>query len=249
MASIHVRQTCLQSHHFELQSLGSRRVRRGSIQVRASENQQHHHRCEQSSSISRRGLSALGLNVIYLFTLETSAVKADTGASGPFNKYIKRKKLDSLDTYIPPVLLSKYQFEDLEAKLLSDKPEYTDSRSFLRRGPASSLRSNIRAVAQYASEGGDGKYASEAVRECIASLEELDSLLLRASRNDSSATIQKMTEKLDAAVAALDKLLTTVPASMLEKGKAIAASYRESTPLSAAPDEADADTKVLESLL
>ncbi|MCO5550557.1 hypothetical protein L7F22_004044 [Adiantum nelumboides] len=176
-------------------------------------------------------------------------VKADTGASDPFSKYIKRKKLDPLDTYIPAVLLSKFQFQDLEAKLLSDKPEYSNSRSFLRTGPASSLRSNIRAVAQYASEGGDGKNALEAVRECIVSLEELDSLLLRASRSDSSATIERMKERIDAAVSALDKLLTTVPSPIMERCKAIADSYRETNSLSTTPDAADADTKMLESLL
>eukprot|EP00250_Pteridium_aquilinum_P003670 c13981_g1_i1 orf=56-778(+) len=220
----------------------NRRVRRA-FQVRACET--HHDHRHQATSLSRRGLAA---TLLYLSTLATPA-EADSGASGPFNKYIKRKKLDPLDTYIPPVILSQLQFQDLEAKLLSDKPEYGDSRSFLRSGPASALRSNIRAVAQYASEAGDEKNALDAVRQCIISLEDLDSLLLRASRNDSSATVQKMKEKIEAAVAALDRLLTTVPSPILEKCKAIAASYRESTNLPSGPEQVDADTKLLESLL
>ncbi|KAH7436007.1 hypothetical protein KP509_06G089000 [Ceratopteris richardii] len=224
------------------------RVRRG-FQVRALDGESHlGGRNDRVSFISRRDFACLGVNLIYLSTLAAPA-DADDLTSGPFSKYIKRKKLDPLDTYIPPVLLSQLQFQDLETKLLSDKPDYSDSRSFLRSGPASALRTNIRAVAQYASEAGDGKGASEAVRECISSIEDLDSLLLRASRNDTSATVQKMKEKIDASVAALDKLLTTVPASILEKGRAIAASYRKGTDLSNDANQADADAKLLESLL
>lgn len=244
MASLAACQT-FSNIHRELHAHVNRKASRG-FEVRACETLHDSH--HQVTSPTRRGLAALGLNLLYLSTLATSA-EADTGASGPFSKYIKRKKLDPLDTYIPPVLLSQLQFQDLEAKLLSDKPDYGDSRSFLRSGPASSLRLNIRAVAEYASEAGDGKDASDAVRQCIVSLEDLDSLLLRASRNDSSATVQKMKDKIEAAVAALDRLLTTVPSPILEKCKAIAASYRESINSPPLSEQGDADTKLLESLL
>lgn len=226
------------------------KVRRG-LQIRAYESHEHylHHRGGASFiSFGRRELAALGLNLLYLSISATSA-EADAGAPGAFNKYIKRKKLDPLDTYIPPVLLSQSQFQDLEAKLLSDKPEYGDSRSYLRSGPASSLRTNIRAVAQYASEAGDGKSAFDAVDQCIGSLEDLDSLLLRASRNDSSASVQKMRDKIESAVTALDRLLSTVPSQILEKCKAIVAAYKESTLMPPGPEQVDADTKLLESLL
>lgn len=190
-------------------------------------------------------MAAIGIGLLFF---STQAGAEAVAAPGAFDKYIKRKKLDPLDTYIPPVLLSQLQFQDLEVKLLSDKPDFGDSRSYLRSGPTSSLRSNIRAVAQYASEAGDGQSAFAAVEQCISSLEELDSLLLRASRNDSSASVQKMKDNIEAAVTALDRLLITVPSAILEKCRAIAASYREST-LSPEPEKLDTDTKLLESLL
>lgn len=58
-------------------------------------------------------------------------------------------------------------------------------------------------------------------------LEELDSLLLHASRNDPGASIQSMKGKIETAVDALDSLLKTVPPDVLEKGKAIADAYRD----------------------
>lgn len=196
-------------------------------------------------------MAALGFSLLFLSISATEAAVAAAEVPGAFSKYIKRKKLDPLDTYVAPVLLSQSQFQDLEVKLLSDKPEYGDSRSLLRSGPASSLRSNIRAVAQYASEAGDGQSAVEAVDQCIGSLEELDGLLLRASRNDSSASVQKMKDMIELTVAALDRLLSTVPSAILEKSKAIAAFYRESiaNPPEPGPEQLDTDTKLLESLL
>uniref|UniRef100_A0A0D9W3N8 DUF7880 domain-containing protein n=1 Tax=Leersia perrieri TaxID=77586 RepID=A0A0D9W3N8_9ORYZ len=102
---------------------------------------------------------------------------------------IFRKKLEPLETYVPAVLLTQDQFRDLEKSLEFEKPKYDESRSLFRSGPASSLRINIRAVAQYASSSGQGKAASDAVDECL-------------------------------------RLLQTVPAAVLDKGKAIADAYR-----------------------
>ncbi|EMS55788.1 hypothetical protein TRIUR3_28791 [Triticum urartu] len=107
-----------------------------------------------------------------------------------------------------------------------EKPRFDESRSLLRSGPASSLRINIRAVAQYASSNGQGKTASDAVDECLRALEDLDSLLLKASRKDSSASVEVMRSKIAVALGALDNLLQTVPSAVMDKGKAIADAYR-----------------------
>ncbi|CAD6209816.1 unnamed protein product [Miscanthus lutarioriparius] len=147
-------------------------------------------------------------------------------AASPLDKYVKRKKLEPLESYVPAVLLTIDQFVDLEKSLEFEKPMYDQSRTLLRSGPASSLRVNIRAVAQYASSNGQGKAASDAVDECLRALEDLDSLLLRASRNDPSASVETMRSKISVALAALDNLLQTVPSAVLDKGKAIADAYR-----------------------
>uniref|UniRef100_J3LKJ8 DUF7880 domain-containing protein n=1 Tax=Oryza brachyantha TaxID=4533 RepID=J3LKJ8_ORYBR len=151
----------------------------------------------------------------------------DRGAdANPFDKYVKKKKLEPLETYVPAVLLTQDQFRDLEKSLEFEKPRYDESRSLLRSGPASSLRINIRAVAQYASSSGQGKAASDAVDECLRALEDLDSLLLQASRNNPSASVDVMRRKISVALGALDNLLQTVPSAVLDKGKAIADAYR-----------------------
>lgn len=138
-----------------------------------------------------------------------------------------KKKLDPLDTYVPTVVLAQLQFQDVDEKLVGEKPEFSDARSLLRSGPAGSLRNDIRAVAQYADEAGDGKVASEAVDQCLSALEDLDSLLLRATRDSGSASIDTMKIRVSTAVTAIDKLLATVPPTILEKGKAIASAYRD----------------------
>ncbi|CAN7095733.1 unnamed protein product, partial [Brassica rapa subsp. narinosa] len=68
----------------------------------------------------------------------------DAMASTLIDKYVKRKRLDPLEAYVPPVILAQLQFQDLEKILSVDKPEFEACRSVLRSGPASSLRVNIR---------------------------------------------------------------------------------------------------------
>ncbi|KAH9321105.1 hypothetical protein KI387_015744, partial [Taxus chinensis] len=154
-----------------------------------------------SSSVGRRQLHLASTALFLLYQIkDAKAIELPKA----LNKYVKRKKLDPLETYVPAIILCQAQFEDIEKALQSDKPKYTDSRSLLRSGPAASLRINIRAVAQYASEAGNGKVASDAVDECLSALEDLDSLLLRASRDDSKASTEAMKSKVNTAVVALD---------------------------------------------
>ncbi|CDY11454.1 BnaA09g40200D [Brassica napus] len=144
-------------------------------------------------------------------------------ASTLIDKYVKRKRLDPLEAYVPPVILAQLQFQDLEKILSVDKPEFEACRSVLRSGPASSLRVNIRA---YASDAGYSQTASNDVDRCLRALEEMDSLFLRASRKDPNATVELMKSQLGTALTALDSLLQTVPSEVLDKGKAMVEVYR-----------------------
>ncbi|KAI4380292.1 hypothetical protein MLD38_006498 [Melastoma candidum] len=163
------------------------------------------------------------------------------------DKYVKKKKLDPLDAYVPAVILSQLQIEDLGKTLEGDNPEFAFCRSLLRSGPAASLRINIRAVAQYASESGDGNTAFDDVDRCLRALEELDSLLLHASRKEPDASVSSMKEKIGVAVKALDSLLQTVPENILDKGKAIADAYR--SPADEEPELSDPEIEQLQSIL
>lgn len=168
--------------------------------------------------------------------------------AGVFDKYMKRKKLDPLEAYVPAIILTQLQIEDLGKILDVDQPQYAAYRNLLRSGPAASLRVNIRAVAQYAADAGYDKTAYNSVDQCLSALEELDSLLLRASRNEQETSIESMKSSIGIVVGALDSLLQTVPSEVLNKGKAIAEAYltpEETVP----PENLDPDLKQLESIL
>ncbi|XP_018724081.2 uncharacterized protein LOC104432322 [Eucalyptus grandis] len=190
---------------------------------------------------SRRSLS-------FSLLLAHLVAAPDHAIAGSFmDKYVKKKRLDPLEAYVPAVILSQLQIKDLEKTLDDEKPEFAACRSVLRSGPAASLRVNIRAVAQYASDGGNGKAASGDVDQCLRALEDLDSLLLRASRKEPDASVKAMKAKIGIAVDALDSLLQTVPQDVLDKGKAAADAYR--IPRDMEPEIVDPEIKQLESIL
>ncbi|XP_030445098.2 uncharacterized protein LOC115667689 [Syzygium oleosum] len=202
-------------------------------------------RCAPSSPpewrVSRRSLS-FSLLLAHLIAVPDHAI-----AGSFMDKYVKKKRLDPLEAYVPAVILSQLQIKDIERTLEGEKPEFTTCRSLLRSGPAASLRINIRAVAQYASDGGNGNAASSDVDQCLRALEDLDSLLLRASRNEPDISVKSMKAKIGIAVDALDSLLQTVPQDVLDKGKAAADAYR--IPRDMEPEILDPEIKQLESIL
>lgn len=170
-----------------------------------------------------------------------------TAEGSIMDKYVKRKKLEPLETYVPAVILTQFQIKDLKKTLEGNEPQFSLCRSLLRSGPAASLRVNIRAVAQYASDSGNGKTALNNVDDCLRSLEDLDSLLLRASRNDPDASVKSMKAKVSSALIALDSLLQTVPSDVLSKGKVIADSYLDREDMET--ENLDPGLKQLESIL
>lgn len=79
-------------------------------------------------------------------------------------------------------------------------------------------------------------------------MEELDSLLLRASRNEPDTSVKSMKAKIGTALAAMESLLQTVPSDVLDKGKAVADAYRTTDEDSEA-EILDPELKQLESIL
>ncbi|KAL7159122.1 hypothetical protein ABFS83_01G007500 [Erythranthe nasuta] len=204
----------------------------------------------RSALLPERKQESRRLVSLLLVSLNFFPITKDAMGAGILDNYVKKKKLDPLEAYIPAVILTELQIKELGQYLEVDQPRFADCRTLLRSGPASSLRVNIRAVAQYASEAGNGKSAFNEVDQCLRALEELDSLLLRASRNDSNAsTIESMKVNVVTVLTALNSLLKTVPAEMLDKGKAMADAYLSPGEDSAAPDNLDPQIKQLESIL
>ncbi|KAL8171249.1 hypothetical protein V2J09_023053 [Rumex salicifolius] len=103
-------------------------------------------------------------------------------AGGMFDKYVKRKKLEPLEDYVPAVILTQLQIQDLEKSLEDEQPQYATCRSLLRSGPASSFRTNVRAVAEYASDGGMGKVATDSVDKCLSLLQTVPSDVLEKGK-------------------------------------------------------------------
>ncbi|KAJ9168157.1 hypothetical protein P3X46_019716 [Hevea brasiliensis] len=193
---------------------------------------------------SSRRLVSISLLFSRLFLVPNHAT-----AGSFLDKYVKKKKLDPLEAYVPAVILTQFQIKDLEKTLEVDQPQFANCRYLLRSGPAASLRINIRAVAQYASDAGSGNTAFNDVDQCLRALEELDSLLLLASRNDPAASVKSMKAKIGVALDALDSLLHTVPPDVFDKGKAIADAYRSSEEPEPEPESLEPELKKLESLL
>ncbi|KAG8375759.1 hypothetical protein BUALT_Bualt10G0133700 [Buddleja alternifolia] len=184
----------------------------------------------------------------FVCTYQLYLAAADAIGATAFDKYVKKKKLDPLEAYVPAVILTELQIKELGQYLEVGQPKFADCRSLLRSGPAASLRVNIRAVAEYASDAGNGKSASNDVDQCLRALEELDSLFLRASRNESNASIESMKVKIVTALNALNSLLKTVPAEVLDKGQAMADAYTSQAE-DVTPESIDPQLKQLESIL
>ncbi|XP_021744324.1 uncharacterized protein LOC110710346 [Chenopodium quinoa] len=203
-------------------------------------------RCALSPQNLKESRRVVSISLLLLHSF--SSLPPNSIAGGLFDRYVKKKKLEPLESYVPAVILTQLQIKEIEKSLEVDQPQYAFYRSFLRSGPAASFRSNIRAVAEYASDGGRGKTASDDVDRCLRAVDELDSLLLRASRNNGEASAKLMKEKISTAVNALDSLLQTVPTDVLDKSKAIADSYRNPDS-NEVPEELDQDLKELQSIL
>ncbi|KAK9078492.1 hypothetical protein SSX86_002549 [Deinandra increscens subsp. villosa] len=204
-------------------------------------------RCAVSPLEQRQSRRLVSISLV-LFHCFSIPKDADAVAGSPFDKYVKRKKLEPLEVYVPAIILTEMQIKELGKTLEAEQPQYAACRSLLRAGPAASLRMNIRAVAQYANEVGNDQNASNDVDQCLRALEELDSLLLHASRNDPGASVKSMKSNVIIAVNALNSLLQTVPTEILQKGKAIADAYN--TPEEDYPQgNLDPNLKQLESIL
>ncbi|KAK1279993.1 hypothetical protein QJS04_geneDACA004924 [Acorus gramineus] len=163
---------------------------------------------ERTANQRRRSVSAAIL-LLHCFSYPNYAV-----AGSPFDKYVKRKKLEPLEAYVPAVLLSQLQFQDLENSLEVEAPQYDVCRSLLRSGPAASLRLNIRAVAQYASDDGKGKVASDAVGQCLSLLQTVPPTVLEKGRviadiyrTPTTPEVESRPEELDPDLKQLEAIL------------------------------------------
>jgi hypothetical protein len=92
------------------------------------------------------------------------------------DKYVKKKQLDPLVSYVPVLLIAEEQLDFVPLAAQENGVEAT--RSLLRKGAFVGLRDNIRCVGEYSAAVIGKDEASARVKKVFVSLEALDSALL-----------------------------------------------------------------------
>lgn len=153
-------------------------------------------------------------------------------------KYVKRKKLDPLESYVPLVI---------QARELLGKVDLTDakgSRQLLRSGPFYGIRTCIRSIGDYAAETDlSSSEASTLVSDVFSSLDNFDYFM----RNPDEERVEAR-EKLNKVLLTLDRLLATVPPTVMEISRQIVEKVAEAQEGSPEDEGAEVD-KALSSLL
>ncbi|KAK9787744.1 hypothetical protein WJX73_009949 [Symbiochloris irregularis] len=136
-----------------------------------------------------------------------------------FDRYVKKKPLDPLETYVPTVLLAKQQLERAGDVMGLDPKA---ARDLLRGGEFGGLRDCIRALGQYAQAEQTKSKADNLVQDVFRDLEAFDFILFEYSRRNEKVPLEDAGRKLKAASAAFDGLLATVPGPILAKAQDVA---------------------------
>jgi hypothetical protein len=193
---------------------------------------------KEISALPTVGISGTLFRRDLLLTLASLALAAPVSAAenaavtSSLGRYVKRKKLDRIDSYVAPLLTAREQLVRI-GRVMVASPK--DARQLLRSGSFSGLRASVRAIGDYQAERGAGKEAGTAVVAAFFSaLEKLDYELLSAERATEETKPDKEVarQKLDATIAALDKLIESVPEDALKRAKEIVSSLGEGNELS-----------------
>eukprot|EP01026_Neomeris_dumetosa_P060005 TRINITY_DN562_c2_g1_i2.p2 TRINITY_DN562_c2_g1~~TRINITY_DN562_c2_g1_i2.p2 ORF type:complete len:234 (-),score=22.81 TRINITY_DN562_c2_g1_i2:95-796(-) len=153
---------------------------------------------------------------------------ASAQSKGNFGKYIKTKSLDPLSTYVPPVLVVQEQLQGLKMELndpgLTVDPK--DVRDMLRSGSFSGLRSDIRAILQYAYEDGRIEDESVLLNQFLRPFEKMDTKLLQYVRNGQDVD-KDIEDELNRVSTGLEEILATLPTNILEKAQLVVDQRKE----------------------
>ncbi|KAL4439481.1 hypothetical protein ABPG77_008810 [Micractinium sp. CCAP 211/92] len=198
-----------------------------------------------AQSLPRRAALAASLVGAAAPWLFTSAALADNEAiKAGINRYVKKKKLERLDTYVPPLLEARGQLIRVGRVMLQDPAA---ARQLLRSGVFAGLRDNVRSLGEYASERAGNSSGRDLVRGFFVELEGLDGALREAVRSGEGLPADAR-GRVDATVAALDRLLATVPEEDYARAQQVVEAIRELDE-EAASEAAAADAAQLDKLL
>lgn len=182
-------------------------------------------------SIDRRTAfisTALTLTTAILPTSTAIAATENTAVTAGLSKYVKKKKLDRIDTYLAPLIEAKGQLIRVGRVMLQDPKE---ARSLLRSGIFAGLRDDVRAVGEYASQKDGGSPATGAalVSGFFRPLEQLDFLLNRDAKQNKPGDGEEEKKALEETIAGLDALLASAPDSLLKRAQSVVDSFKDTT--------------------
>lgn len=205
---------------------------------------------QESMDVSMK-LTKRGLLVSSLISFLTSRGSECRAAENPavtrgLSKYVKKKKLDKIDSYLPPLFLARDQLIRVGRVMLQSP---SDARQQLRSGAFSGLRENVRSVGDYVSrEKNDEAVGNALVSNVFKELEAVDFGLLSASRMSEPVVDDETKKHVDGTIKAIDALVDQLPGDVVSKAKEIASAVN-AFDTEAGQEELDNDVKTLQRLL
>lgn len=181
---------------------------------------------DRDTTTTRRGavvslLALAAVPTVGLLSALPARAENDAVKRG-LSQYVKKKKLDRIDSYLPPLFLAKEQL--IRVNRIVESP--ADARQQLRSGSFSGLRENIRSVGEYVSrEKGDEQLGRRLVGEFFGELEAADFALLSASRSEDDKRAEQVKEarmRLEGTIKALDALIGQLPTDVVNSSRSIA---------------------------
>lgn len=188
-------------------------------------------KADMRQDVMDRGIARRALCVFLGVSISLTGqpvVSAATGGNPAITrglgKYVKKKQLDKIDTYLPPLFLARDQLIRVGRVMLQSPSE---ARELLRSGAFSGLRENVRSVGEYVSrETNDASLGKTLVANFFSELEAVDFALLSATRykgEGSGLDLEATRGHLNGSIQALDALVGHVPDDIVETSKGIAA--------------------------
>jgi len=178
---------------------------------------------------SRRKLLQEAASLVFLSAaiLAPQAPYSSQAAEGSsrrgIGRYIKKKSLEPLETYVPAVVAARNQLRRAGTIM---KDDLQKARELLRSGAFDGLRDNIRALGDYAEQGGN-KDAKKLVDDFFLASQDFDFTLFQAKRY-SEPVGEKSEAALQKNLDALQRLLATVPQSILDDSEKIVRAVEDS---------------------
>ncbi|KAG2501717.1 hypothetical protein HYH03_000218 [Edaphochlamys debaryana] len=171
-----------------------------------------------AGALDRRDVLLLSSSLVLSHVAQLEASLPAHAAGRGLERYVRKRALDPLETYVPLVLEARALLPGAKRLGLINVGA---ARELLRQGPYSTLRENIRAISEYAVRDGRTTEVGALVTGFFRALESYDLLLADCLREKQFPA----EEKLNAAIADIDdaiaKVLATVPADVMEKAERV----------------------------